>query len=572
MKKKFLLLIYSILIIIFLFLCFIQINKPLHHEESFLAYGANKLANSEKPEFSFEGYGLGKMSILVHPPLYIYTVTFFVKLFGYNLFGLKFSGIFFAVLTSLIVLFMGFHLFPDDKKLSILAVFIFLIHPIVIQNSLLMDIDGGILAFLTVLTIFIFMKYRLDKPLLLSGVLFLGLWTKMTSFVILSVSFFVFLLFFEKYNRKNFFSKEKAKKIIKLIMILIVSLTVFLITYYIYTSSTGLDFSQTFKHNSIGKFGERFNDGIILNFLKLAGSFKTFVIWVNPLIGLFFAFIFIRDFKKIINRKIDKNIILMYIIIIFSICFFVFSGVIIGLPGKYFVFLMPLFSLLITKELSIQAKEYKKNKLILILFIVGIIIIEYYLLFLGDPIFTEDIWMTFSQFNFSLVLSILLKITIIIFPVFILFVIFRKNFILAIILLIFLFGTYSAIYTSFAPYSTNNNYGDYGVEESINYLKNSTGGEKATIIAERSVCFFWNNGDYLDNIQNNAYLYVVSQYYLFADDFYDSAVITKDNTYVVIYEHNIYRTQGFKEHLESHFDYIKTIGTYDIYKIKRENI
>lgn len=551
---------YLAILLFFIFIVGIQINKPLRGDQDFFAYASHKISQGEKPEFSFGGYGRYVWSALAHPPLYIYSVALFIKLFGYNLLGLKFSGIFFAVLTSFLVFLMGLTLFPKNKYLSLIAVFIYLINPLTIQSSLMLDMDGGILAFFTTASIFCFIRYKLDKPYLLGFLLVLGLWTKLTGFIILSLSFFIFLLFYDIEKGKI------GRKIGKIILIFAISFAVFFATYYLYTSMMELDSTQFLKHNMLEKFKNRFKEGVLTNFLRLAGGFKTFVIWINPAVVLFFFYIFIRDIKKL--KEIKPETIIMYIIILVSSGFFIISGVSVGGIGKYFAFLVPLFSFLIIEEISKLKEKFNDKRLILIGILASIIILEYYLFFLGDPIFTIDNWMVFSQFNMDLVLSIILKIVIILLPLIFLYFMFKKNFLFSLVFLILLFTAYSAFYTSFAKYSTNNNYGDYGAEEATEYLRDLTKGENATIIAERSILFLWSNGDYLDKKSNNAYLYSDAEYYIFVEKFYDDAVIVKNNTYLVIYKHNIYRTPGFKEHMNENFDYLKSIGYYQIYKIK----
>lgn len=556
-------LIYLAILALFLFLAFIQINKPLRGEQSYFAYASHKLADNDKTPFSLEGYKLPAADLFLHPPLYIYSIALFIKLFGYNLFALKLSSILFTVLTSFLLLLMGLYLFPENKKIALISVFIYLINPIVIQNALLLDMDGGILTFFSIATIFCFMRYKLEKPFLLGILLVLGLWTKTTIFVTLSVGFFIYLVYVGK---EKIFSKNKAKILFKLIAIFVISLIIFFATYYLFSLVMNSDATRFIKQNTTSKFSNRFSEGILTNVLRWAGGIKTLVIWINPLITLFFFFILFRDIKKILTKKIKPERALMYIITIVAFGFFIITGVANGSTGKYFVFIVPLLALLISEEFS--KVKFDLEEIILILTALSIMIIEYYLIFLKDPIFTKDIWMVISQFNLALVFSIIVKVAVILLPLVVLFLIFRRNLIFIFIFMILLFTSYSAIYTSFAKYSTNNNYGDYGIGETVNYLKNLTNNQNATIITERGVAFLWCNGNYMEEQNNNAYVYSVSSYYIYVDKFYNNATIVKNNTYLAIYEQNLYRMPGFKEHVDNHFDYLKSIGYYQVYKIK----
>lgn len=560
-KDKKIIIGYLTILLFFLLLTLVQINKPIRGEQDFFAYGAHKLADGEKPEFSFTGYHKEKMSALAHPPLYLYSMALFVKIFGYNLFALKFSGILFTILTSFILFMIAKGMFQKNSHLPVIAVFLYLVNPLTIQSTLMLDMDGGILTFLTVSTIFCFMKYRLSRPFLLGFIIFLCLWVKTTSFVIISLGLFIFIVFFD--NEDKIISKEKAKKVFKLIALFTISLIIFLISYYVYAFLIGMDSTEFIKHNLLQKFENRDLANVLL---RAGGGIKTFIIWVNPVVSLFLGFIFLRDFKKIIKKELDKSQIIVYIIIITAIIFFAVTGVAVSGIGKYFAFLVPLISLLLALEIS---KIKFSRKLIVAALVISIVIIEYYLLFLGDPIYTREIWMVFSQFNISLVLSVTLKILIILLPLPLLYFVFKRDLMVSMIILIFIFSIYSATYTSFVKYSTNNNYGDYGIEEVVQYLHKLTEDKNATIIAERGVAYLWDNGNYLDEKNNNAYVYVAQEYYLYGKKFFNDSVVVPNNTYLVIYEQNLYRILGFKENLKENFEFLNKMRYYQIYKAKQ---
>ena len=71
-------------------------------------------------------------------------------------------------------------------------------------------------------------------------------------------------------------------------------------------------------------------------------------------------------------------------------------------------------------------------------------------------------------------------------------------------------------------------------------------------------------------IKNNAYLYSVANYYIFDKEFFKVLKISLNNTYLIIYEHNLYRAQGIRELTDLNFDFVKQEGTYLIYKIKKD--
>ena len=102
----------------------------------------------------------------------------------------------------------------------------------------------------------------------------------------------------------------------------------------------------------------------------------------------------------------------------------------------------------------------------------------------------------------------------------------------------------------------------------MDYVEEQTEGQIATIIAPHQFIFIWNKGGDYSEVNNNALLYSAPNYYIFGDKFFNKIELTKNNTYLIIYEHDIYRTSGVKEHLENNFDFLKQIGYYRIYKYK----
>ena len=551
--------IYILFLIIFLVLTSIQIYKPLMNEEVLFAYMIKNTADNFVPSLNEIGYGFEREHGFYHPPLYLYVGAFFLKIFGENLIAFKIQGIIFSILTSLVILKIANHLFPEKEGIGIFAACLYLIHPFVIQSSLFMDIDGGILTFFTTLSVYEFLKNKLTKPWLTGLILFIILWIKFTSFIILPTVFLLYLLLFER--------KEKVKKIWKIILICVSALVLFLLTFYILTYFVGAEFIQPFSQNTGRKIALLLKGDLFGNILRWGSIAKNLFMWVTPPLAIWLFLdlggIALRTLK---NKAKDYEKI-FFIFIIISVIFFISSGINYTGWAKHFIVIMPFVCILLSRgAFNIFRKKENILKFVILAGIIG----GYYLFIIKDPLFTPDIWMVFSQFNMGLIFKILFKIELIIFP-FLIIAFIIKDIKKAFIFLTICFIVYSALFTSVANYSTNVNYGDYGLKELVAYMEKETGGREATIIAQNQFLYLWNKDDAYYKMHRNSYTYLVGYYYNYIEKYYDKMVKVPDNTYVIIYEHDIYRTKGFKEHLESNFDFIKQVGYYQIYKIRENN-
>ena len=123
----------------------------------------------------------------------------------------------------------------------------------------------------------------------------------------------------------------------------------------------------------------------------------------------------IKDAKDIIKNKCGFEKTLFYLFILTSIGLFVLSGInYIGF-AKHFVIIAPILAIMIARDIGKYAEFFKGKKLVLTL-LAALISINYFLIFVGDPIFTPDVWLVFSQFNFSIILSIFGKILLMLLP------------------------------------------------------------------------------------------------------------------------------------------------------------
>ncbi len=162
-----------------------SIHKPLQADEIFFALDA------EQSHYGKIGIG--------HPPLYLDSLRLMVKFLGLRRENLRFFAILCFMVTLYLIYLIGKEMTPNHRKgrnIGLLASFIYATHPMVIQGSLILDIDNSILTPLLTLFILSFLKVRDNltrKRCFLLGLLFFTcLWSKLSTPLVLILSLFLF--------------------------------------------------------------------------------------------------------------------------------------------------------------------------------------------------------------------------------------------------------------------------------------------------------------------------------------------------------------------------------------------
>ena len=546
---------YILFVVIFFMFCLLQISKPILSDQTYFAWAAHSILKTGSSYFNMEGYGFGQISGFAHPPLYLYLLVLSSKIFGYNLFGLKIVSIFFAILTSLVLFIYLKKIYPEKKGIGLIASIIYLLHPFVIQNSIILDIDGGILSFFTIWTVLYFIKNKMNKFIPFVVLLFFVFITKLTSIIILFLTFFLFIIFFQS---------GKIRKTFRLTSIFLVAGLIFILIFWVLTLIVHENFFKPFSQNTTEKFSQRFMEGLFESFARSLYSFKDFIIWLTPPLALYLFFVFLRFGKRTLNRRKDEREQILILFILSNFLFFCLTGVeYIGF-AKHYILIVPALAILIAKDIIEYKNKISKIEFLLIP-IIMLTTINYYFFIIKDPFFTPDVWMVYQNFDYSAIWAVLIKIILIILPIFFIYLI-LKDIKKSLIIASLSFIAYASVFTAVSTYSTNIHYGDYGLNDAVSYVENLTEGKNSTIIGLYQFSYVYNKGGDLSEINNNAYMYPSGNYYLYGEDFFNKIKITPNNTYLIIYPQDKYRRPGIKEHLEKNFTLVKQIGYYQIYK------
>lgn len=558
MKNKYIFLLIIILIVHSIFVI-LSMNQPFHGDEVAFPECAKGVLENGKPILDFSAFR-PNFQCLWHPPLYIYLIALSAFIFGKNIYSFRMISAIFNLLTILLVYLITKEIFKNNKNKEIIALvasFIYAFNPLTIQSSIIMDIDGGLLNFFTMLFIYLFIKNKKFYWLIFS-LLFI-FWSKETGPVLLFASIFLFYI-----------SQKEWKNVIKFIGVFLISFLLYLATFFVYTNILGLDFSKPFVFNmssNVGTFNLIRNSEFYVYLLKSAWSLKSFFYFAVPFFIILFIFNSIRFYRGILKKKRieqdEKSLYLLNIFSFVSIIFFTLLGLTAwGFP-KYHITVLPSMAIFIAGTLNF--KEFKEIKLkdILTRIILLIIILSIYFIFIiGNPLLPEfdasargtvqssKIFEESKLVIYSFILYVIIPFIISM----LLFIRIKRKILLSLIFLIVFIYFYINILHANVEYSTYSKYGDYGVNEVVDYFKNNN-------IPPNKIATYPHIGYYLGMSDYYDITYANNR----VERFKDYIVNNKNITYITFYERDIDRVG--KENM-NYFNFEKKIGTYYIYKRK----
>jgi len=136
---------------------YFSIPKPFTLDEAPMVRMAEKITLMGPKTFLPEP---GGGEPLAHPPLYDYMNALVIKLFGAGETALRGVGLFFYILSLVVLIIFTRSVFrksPHEKNIaSLIVASLYLVNPLIIQSSILIDGDSGISAFLILLFCLLF--------------------------------------------------------------------------------------------------------------------------------------------------------------------------------------------------------------------------------------------------------------------------------------------------------------------------------------------------------------------------------------------------------------------------------
>jgi hypothetical protein len=177
------------------FLVFVsrQIQRPFLYDEVNFTFAAEAVARTGIPfanaGFMSDRYDFSQREqwALWHPPLYLYALGLWYKLFGVSELVGRSLGVVCTVVSALLIGYIGRQIAaPGAAAITgFIAFVLFLTSPLTVQSALILDIDGTVLLLFVTLLTALYIRHIQDPGrwnlLLLTVVFAVALWSKMTT-------------------------------------------------------------------------------------------------------------------------------------------------------------------------------------------------------------------------------------------------------------------------------------------------------------------------------------------------------------------------------------------------------
>ncbi len=477
----------KVVIVVFVLLIVAQAGKKYVLDEIDFPLIAQATSETGIPVY-YRGETLKTGNGLYHPPLYIYSLALFVKLFGFSENSVRAFGMLCVLLTAYIVILIYNTLQPDDDKkrgvfeLSFLS--LFLLHPYTIANATLPDIDQTVLPITIVLFVYGLLKLFMSSApsltgvgkakkelLIMSGLFALTLWAKLTT--PLALPFFagaLFIVFGFGFRRSFLFAAA----------ISLIGSLVFVASFWAYCLLVKLPVSFTFDFllQSFTK-GTAGSEGVVRKILFNLYSAKYFVFWlVIPFVTLFLVSLFslVKKTREVPTRTAIVISLIFVTVTVFYLCLIAPFGGFFKYPFAVFS-LAPFFIAFFISERIDMEKNV--NKWVFMMGAALSFILESH--FYGDIFFKNGVADDFVArvTNARIVVMVLAAMAISA-----LLRKFRHAKITEIALVLFLatvvgFNLGISRVQAIADYPTKYYYGQRGFDETVSYLRTETSDSEA---------------------------------------------------------------------------------------------
>lgn len=412
-----------------------------------------------------------KSNMLMHPPTYIYLLAIFISIFGENTYSTRLPSALFSIGIIILIFLITKRILekrnPENAETwALIAAFLYAINPFAIQSSILVDIDGGLLNFFILLFFYFYISNK--NLIFLISSLFMIFASKLIGPVMLFASLFLLNL-----GARDF---KELKKIIKLFMI---SGILFFLIFFLYCKFFGLSWNSLFSHNSASVAIKNLFINTYLTLARSLWGFKNFFYFATPFLIFLFIIISLRILISAITNKNylgeNKDIVLLWLFSLIMISFLM------TLPGnagwnfpKYYIITLPSLIILVVYFTPKNIKNLKKALPIIIL--TCILLLFYFMIFLKDPLMQEVKGRVKTLLISEVIKPVLTRFFLYsIIPIFLCIGLFKRIPVRKLWLVLFFLLIFTSIYLDIiqakADYSTHNLYGDKGLKEVIEFMK-----------------------------------------------------------------------------------------------------
>lgn len=491
--------IFSLIIaLIFIILVAVQADKKFVLDEIDFPIVAHETSATWVPIY-YRGENNSSHIGLYHPPLYIYALASFIRIFGYSEISVRMFGALCVLLDALLIIGIFRLIFPVERYKYFEPIFmaIFLFHPYTIANATLPDIDSTILPVVMLLFIYIlfreFLRFplkafdfqtflpKMSRSIFVLGLVFaLCLWTKLTTPLVLPIVSILFLLLL-KVNWKVAFVISA--------LITFIGILIFLSTFGIYCFLLHLPFNYTFNFlwQSFTK-GTKSSDlqGQIIRIKQNLSYIPRFINWLTiPFVCSFFVTII-----SLVKMNAERGIKMILLLALIGFFLSLFYLGLISPFGGFFKYAFPGF-ILMTIPIAVFISglvSFSQTSSIIGIFL-GIIVIAG----IQIKVFSDT---SIRESNPS---SLLLMLALSVFGSILIRFFVQSRKIIAYSLFVLLVGVSIGISReqAVAIYPTKYYYGQTGLNETIEYIRAET--EDNEIIWSMKDVGYYVNNRYVEN-------------------------------------------------------------------------
>ncbi len=461
------------IILIHLTFIYLSAGQLFYGDETFFLTAAREVAGGKVTgHFSqMDGKFIENPSnMLMHPPTYIYLLSLFIVLFGYSTYSVRAVSALFSIGVIILIFLITKKILDKEnsensEELALFAALLYAISPIAIQNSILIDIDGGLLNFFILLFVYLYISKK--SSLYLIPALFMIFASKLTGAVVLFWSLILLSLI-----RKDF---KESLRVVKLFLI---SGMAFFIIFFSYTSFFGLDYRPLFTHNSAIGLIRVFLSQPYTNLARALWGYKVFFYFITPFLFYLFvmvSFFIIKNYSKDRDYKNDKKeIILLWIYPILTFILIFIAGSSGWNFAKYHITAVPFMIILVVYFMPRNIKNL--DKIYWLLTALTLVLFIYLAIFVKDPLIPESAGRLATVSLFSVIQPVIIRFILFgVIPLLLCIPLTRRlpkrKFYLALFFLVLVSSIYIDVIQAKADYSTHNLYGDKGLEEVIKYSK-----------------------------------------------------------------------------------------------------
>lgn len=440
---------------------------------------------------------------LYHPPLYIYLLATFIKIFGFTETTVRMFGAICSLVSAFLVFMIFRTLFTKKKHRYFELIFLglFLFHPYTVANATLPDIDSTVLPVMILLYLYflvyfykynwsrfkrsqpgVFLKKSLFQNISLAVIFALCLWTKITTPLVLPFASVLIL---------KALGLDWKKAILSATLVSVLGAVLFLSTYFAFCSIQELPFTYTFKF-LVASFSKGTQSDSVSRVHLIVQNLKYFPQFANWL-TLPYIIAFFVSCVFLFKRKMSSAYTIAGILALIGLMLMMFYLGLISPFGGYFKYPFAGFALLIIPIALFISDSLRPIKIVHVL---AILIAS--AIFAGFQISNQpDISIRESQPLSMLTLLLAGSISILLFKIS-----FKKyGNSLKSILLVIMVGVSVGISReqALAPYPTKYYYGQSGLNETVEYLRVVT--EEDEIIWSMKDVGYYVNNKYIENYQ-----------------------------------------------------------------------